>query len=583
MELRKRSCPKEFYHSSQPAPKAPKLQKRDHQDGRATRKSTRIEASQQTQTQKKQPENRHSGGLKSRLQVPVLQEPEPRLKTLRARKRRRILPALQKIEGHQKRSAIKAAAPEEAVDSAQRTPHSSPRPKTKRRKPLAPAQRIVDGVDQSRQDTSAVYSCPQCSFPCWICNSATILQEPVPPIEEEIEEAIEENSIMDSRSESTKTTESSKSKRKRVDGRKYLGPKDEYFESYILEPSNVQIQEGRIISKPEDILPLEQPGESPPSEVYLNITDATALTISDQLIISHQRKYDENALTKIVNKYLAPFESYVNKNQVQSVKSLCRDEYKPRKEGPSMPFTRYTYDWDIKPDSTYMLALNLFDDDLRKVLHRPELDWILAEPHGVCPYLTLEYKCAEKAGKDSDAVCQIAVASVVWLVQRKKLREALGLSDIADLKHYSIILNSTHFQVWKTTCSGSSFSVQWVGKGSLDDSEGVHQYVEWWNAIHKWGLGSNAQSFKQDVEALCENKQNDESHTAITPPISDEQASYVANQYPATDITPPLSVNTGSQGAMPPPTSTSLQIRPIPAPRKSPSAKGKQAAKKGVK
>ena len=159
------------------------------------------------------------------------------------------------------------------------------------------------------------------------------------PIEEDIKEAIEENGTMDSRSESTKTTETVKSKRKRVDGRIYIGPKDEHFESYILEPSNVQIQEGRIYSQPEDILPQEQLGESLLSEVYLIIPNTTALTISNQLIISHQRKYDENALTKIVNKYLAPFEPYVNKNEQQSMRSLCRDEYKPRREGPSMPFT----------------------------------------------------------------------------------------------------------------------------------------------------------------------------------------------------------------------------------------------------
>ncbi|MCJ1286383.1 hypothetical protein MMC26_005728 [Xylographa opegraphella] len=167
-----------------------------------------------------------------------------------------------------------------------------------------------------------------------------------------------------------------------------------------------------------------------------------------------------------------------------------------------------------------MLAINRFDDELRRILSRPDLDWILAEPHGVCPYLTLEYKCAEKSGKDSDAVCQIAVASVVWLTQRKKLREALGSSDMTDLRHYSIVLNSTKFRVWKTTCSGSGFSIQWIGTDSLGNPDGVQTYAEWWNAIHRWGLGPNAQSFKRDVEALWEKYKGCASSAAITPPIS---------------------------------------------------------------
>ena len=406
----------------------------------------------------------------------------------------------------------------------------------------------------------------------------------MPPIEENIEELFDEDGSMDSKSDNTGTTGTSRSKRKRSDGRTSLGPRDEHFETYILKPSGVKIKQDLVFSKPEDIMPQEQLWESSSREVYISISDATAITISQQLIISHKRKYDENALIKIVNKYLAPFEPYTLPDAEQSTISLCRENYQPHKQGPPMPFGSYTYDWNIKPDTTYMLALNLFDENLREILDGPELDWILAEPYGVCPYLTLEYKCAEKSGKDSDAVCQIAVASVVWLTQRKELREALGVSDMTDLKHYSIVLHSTQFHVWKTTLSNQGFLVQWIDEGSLCKPAGVKQYVEWWNAIHKWGLGPHAQSFKQDVEALWEKKQKDGSHIAITPSVSDKQASHVANQHPANSVTPPSSVDMGSQGAMPPPTSTELQVlRPILPPRKSPRPKGKQGAKKGVK
>ncbi|MCJ1286384.1 hypothetical protein MMC26_005729 [Xylographa opegraphella] len=197
--------------------------------------------------------------------------------------------AQQDIEGYQEPGAIKAC-PEVAVTPVPRTPHSSPSSEIQRREPAAPIQGAVDGVDQIHQDTNTAYRCPQCSFPCWVCNSATSLQQPVPPIEENIEEAIEENRFMEAISEATRTTETSKSKRKRADGRTYLGPKDEHFQSYILELANVQIRESPVQSKPGDILPQEQLREKPSSEVYLDIPNDTALIISDQLIISHLRK-----------------------------------------------------------------------------------------------------------------------------------------------------------------------------------------------------------------------------------------------------------------------------------------------------
>ena len=59
----------------------------------------------------------------------------------------------------------------------------------------------------------------------------------------------------------------------------------------------------------------------------------------------------------------------------------------------------YTYDWEIVPHKTYMLALNLFDDELRKAIRGPQLNWLRADTYGICPYLTLEFKCAEKSGK----------------------------------------------------------------------------------------------------------------------------------------------------------------------------------------
>ncbi|KAI9772827.1 MAG: hypothetical protein M1840_008709 [Geoglossum simile] len=340
------------------------------------------------------------------------------------------------------------------------------------------------------------YRCPQCSFPCWLCNTSE-----VPGLESESssEEESGQPETMD-----MNTLSRSTSKRKRTDGLTYLGPREERFRDFVLGPCGVRIKEGVLYLQPGEI-PGDGIQDDPTvtSRVRLEINDTTANETSVQFLCYDQRKYDETTLTKLVTHYLAPFECYINADGPQTVVSLCKDKWRPRKEGPPVPpLHGATYDWDIEPDITYMVALNLFEKDLRDTMQWSELYWLLAEPLGVCPYLTFELKCAEKSGKNSDVNCQISAASVLWLYQRKKLKDVLKSSDLSDLRHYSIVINSMAFQIWVTVFDGRFYSVQMIDRGSFERPEGVKRYAEWSNAIHKWGLGPNARSFKRDVEVL---------------------------------------------------------------------------------
>jgi len=315
-------------------------------------------------------------------------------------------------------------------------------------------------------------------------------------------------------------------KRKRAEG--WLGPKDKDFENKILAVVGVDIYEGIQSLKPKDVFPdTTQLDSRIKSKVFLDIDREEATEISSQFVQFHQREYDENTLTKIVVKELAPFDRLIARNGPEVVSSLCRDRWKPGKEGPLVPPQfEHTYDWDIEPDMTYMPSINVLSPDLRKALIRSGLDYLLADPHGVSPYLTLEFKCSEKTGKDSGAKCQIAVASVVWLYQRLQIKLALNnddldLGNMGDLQHYSVVLNSTGFQVWLTRYDGKDYQVKMIDAGSINRSEGIQTYVEWWNAIHAWGLGPNAQSFRKDVEALWRKKMNKPTNLGPTPPRSD--------------------------------------------------------------
>jgi hypothetical protein len=145
------------------------------------------------------------------------------------------------------------------------------------------------------------------------------------------------------------------------------------------------------------------------------------------------------------------------------------------------------------------------------------------------PYPTLEFKCSEKTGKDSDAKCQVAAPSVLWLYHRLQIKLALnsdGLksTDLGDLQHYSIVFNSVDFQVWLTKFDGKDYQVEMIDVGPINRPEGIEIYARWWNAIHAWGLGPNAQSFKNDVEALWKRKTDQPASLGPTPPRSDGQA-----------------------------------------------------------
>ena len=257
-------------------------------------------------------------------------------------------------------------------------------------------------------------------------------------------------------------TKSSRNKRKRTDGLTYLGPKDKDFESLILRPSGVRLRAGLAFLAPESI-PDDGMQEDPSRncKVYLQIDDSTANCISSEFLHYHRRKYDETALTHLIIKWLARSDNYVDPDGPVTTTSLRRDIWKPGKPGPEISsMTKYTYDWDIEPDMTYMVSINMFEIKVREPLRSlSSFNWLTAEPLGVCPYLTFELKCAEKTGKESEPQCQLSAASVLWLSQWAKLKHELGSSDFSDLRHYSIVIYSVYFQIWVTEYNGSTYSV----------------------------------------------------------------------------------------------------------------------------
>jgi hypothetical protein len=360
------------------------------------------------------------------------------------------------------------------------------------------------------KDNQREYRCPQCSFFCWLCRAA--------PKKPEIRNDDED---YDSDSDSGQSESKPSVKSKRSDGLIYMGPKDKRFEKLILRPNGIKLRFEHRLLQPED-LPDDGIQDDPAmaSRAHLEIDHTAASEISHQFMYYYSHRYSEADLLSLVTHYLAPFDLYVSNNGPQTVVSLQKVRWKPRKRAPPVLSDRHFYDWDIRPDITYMVSSNLFENDLRRAIRHPSLRWLLADPHGVCPYLTIKLKRAKRSGKNSDARKEISVASTLWLSQRKILKDELKSSDHSDLKHYSIIINSTDYQILMTEFDGKVYRVRTIGSGILNRPEGVVQYAKWNNAIHKWGLGPNARSFKRDVEALRKKRRDEGAWTgSFTPPL----------------------------------------------------------------
>ena len=338
----------------------------------------------------------------------------------------------------------------------------------------------------------------------------------------EREDGSEDMSVTRDSSISRSSSKTGGSKRKRTDGLGFIGPKDDHFEEYILGPCGITISKRKTSLQPTDI-PDDGISDDPSlkSNVHLNIDDETAAMISQQFSECHERQYNEATFSKLVSKWLEPFDNYVYNSDPECVTSLWREKWKPGKDGPYISAAQgFTYDWDIEPDATYMIASNMFNPTLRIRLRYPDLDWAIAEPNGVSPYLTFEMKAAEKTGKDSKAKYQVAAASAVWLHQRRRLKRELGSIDFSDIRHYSIVINSLAYRILEATVSGTGYKVETIYHGTLSGTDGVTQYAKWHNAIHRWGLGTNARAFKKDILALWEQKKAEAEAALDMPPPS---------------------------------------------------------------
>lgn len=341
-------------------------------------------------------------------------------------------------------------------------------------------------------------SCPVCTYPCWNCRTTT---ESLPQFSTPISE--DSSRPMDLPNSTSESTNHPAKKRKQDDPRKYIGPKDKLFATEILESCGLESRIRGRTALVGDVIDNSQNLTS--SGVILNIDDQRLSDIADDINAYNFRCYDENSLAFVLVDSLLKRDVFSCPGGPKATRSLRRDKWKIQHAGPQISGNEYYYDWDIEPDATYMISIDMFDHNQRKNIARTSE--LFAESYGVCPYLTIEYKSIAKGGKPQDALNQVAAASIVWLNHRKNIRRLIESTVFTDLKHYAFTFVSKHVTIWEVSCTENGYLLWELDECSLVTIEGIKSFIEWSNAIHTWGLGPNATAFKEDAEEFLRRKE----------------------------------------------------------------------------
>lgn len=359
------------------------------------------------------------------------------------------------------------------------------------------------------------WHCSNCGRPCWGCFSPPEVPPDVASLDEEEDiDRLRMRSVPTTPTESgtslntNTTTYSKKRKKHAAGGLNYVCPRDKEFEDDILASLEAQIfYKASVNFRPLDIF--GQQASTPDSCVVLSKTDDQLKRIMGDFAAYLARGYDEHALFTICANSIIPRDEFIHTDlddeEQTFMISVRRDKWKPKKNGPPMQreIGKPVYDWDIEPDTTYAVSIQIFESQHRKALTRKENQQLVAESGAVCPYLTVEYKCAEKTGKCKIAIHKVAAASILWMHQRQEIRQKLGLT-LADLRHYSITIVDHMYTIWEAYFREDKHRLRNLSHGDLTTMSGLKNYIAWANAIHTWGLGENASSFKKDIETHLE-------------------------------------------------------------------------------
>lgn len=382
-------------------------------------------------------------------------------------------------------------------------------------------------------------SCRNCGRLCWFCG----ISEGAPPEEPEpINDKMDVQSTSvcsekkgvaqgakrktpeaSSVSESTNTTPSKKKKKQEADplGRTFVGPRDADFAQFILKPLGVK----RLLDEPPNTIPPDFLANEPlpESRVIIKPGELDHKSTRMDFRTFKLQRYDEQTLMTccwdsiVLRDKFFPLQMFDEADENLGPRAVRRDRWKPRRRGPVLPESEHFYDWDIEPDTTYAASINMFQYKYRIKLSSNEFRaWVSEVDMSVCPYLTVEYKSSEKGGKLAQATNQTIAAAILWLNQRVELCKTVQ-EEFDELRHFMVTIVDSAYIISELRPIHDGYVVITHVGGDLELHDGLNLYIEWSNAIHAWGLGTNAKSFIKSIDTLIKIRAEQTPANLVTP------------------------------------------------------------------
>ena len=177
---------------------------------------------------------------------------------------------------------------------------------------------------------------------------------------------------------------------------------------------------------------------------------------------------------------------------------------------PSLDVQEYPiYNFDVRPDCSYWVSLHAISSryagQVESFLH-------VAQGRMICPYLTVEFKRDDNSLEK--AMEQAATFGALALYNRYRLRN-LAVPDgwtheqECQLRHYVLTITKSKYKVWCVRPNlkdgnGNGCDMKKIFVASLVSKQGVKNFVDWVNEVHRWGLHNHIESCERDVKLIAE-------------------------------------------------------------------------------
>ncbi|KAL9612569.1 MAG: hypothetical protein Q9167_002819 [Letrouitia subvulpina] len=170
-----------------------------------------------------------------------------------------------------------------------------------------------------------------------------------------------------------------------------------------------------------------------------------------------------------------------------------------------------TYTFDIRPDCNYWLSLHAFNSE-----YSGQMEGFVYVPQErmTCPYFTVEFKRDDSEMKKANN--QAATSGALALYNRYRLRRRVPTlkwthDQECQLRHYILTITKSKYKFWciRPNLKDGNWdgcTMTTIFLASLNDEQGVKNFVNWINEIHRWGLTNHIESCEKDIKLLLENQ-----------------------------------------------------------------------------